>query len=67
MCVIQIIPKGHNSMKKHIVLQFLFSAQCHDSAYVCTKFSENVLNGLKLIADEIFILTNRKGQSSEKL
>ena len=41
--------KGHNSVKKVDGLWFLFCAHCLMMFYICTKFDENILDGIKVI------------------
>ena len=46
------ISKGHNSVKNVggvTVLGFLFSAHRLMMVYICTKFNENILDGIKVI------------------
>ena len=48
--------KGHNSVKNVGGVTFLFSAHRLMMVYICTKFHENILNGIKSYrADTIFI------------
>ena len=44
----QNVSKGHNSVKK-VELRFFFSAHCLMVVYICTKFHENILGGIKVI------------------
>ena len=42
--------KGHNSVKKmEVELRFLFSAHRLIEVYICTKFHENILDGIRVI------------------
>ena len=45
-------------------LRFLFSAHRLMVVYICTKFHENILNGIKVRADMIFIGKISKGRNS---
>ena len=45
---ILIISKGHNSAKNIDELWFFFSAY-HLEHFICTKFLENILDGIKVI------------------
>ena len=50
MIFIGKISKGHNSVKNvGGVMVFFFSAHCLLMVYICTKFHENILNGVKVI------------------
>ena len=35
--------------KIKVELRFCFSAHCHKVVYICTKFHENILDGIKVI------------------
>ena len=41
--------KVHNSAKSVVELQLLFSAQRLMVIYICTKFRENIFDGIKII------------------
>ena len=41
--------KGHNSVKNVSGVMFFFPAHCLMVAYICTKFHENILDGIKVI------------------
>ena len=43
------ISKGHNTVKMQVELRVLFSAYCLIMVYICTKFHENILDGIKVI------------------
>ena len=45
-------------------LRFLFSAHRLMVVYICTKFHENILNGIKVRADMIFMGKISKGHNS---
>ena len=47
-------------------LQFFYSAHCLTGVYICIKFHENILNGIKDRADTIFIGKISKGHNSAK-
>ena len=46
---IRKISKGHNSIKMYVECRFLFSAHCLIMVYICTKFHENILNGIRVM------------------
>ena len=48
MIFIAEISKGHNSIKK-VELRLFFSAHHLIVVYICTKFHENILDGIKVI------------------
>ena len=58
MIFILIISKGHNSPKNVDELSFFFYPHHLATLNICTKFHENILDGIKVI--------ERKGFSSEK-
>ena len=47
-------------------LRLFFSAHCLMVAYICTKFHENILNGIKLQCGHDFQRKNFKGHDSVK-
>ena len=49
MIFIGKISKGHNSIKMYVELWFSFSAHHLIMVYICTKFHEHFLNGIKVI------------------
>ena len=49
MIFIGKISKGHNSGKMYVDLWFFFSAHRLMMVYICTKFHENILKGIKVI------------------
>ena len=48
------ISKGHNSVKDVGGVIVFFSAYCLMVVYICTKFHENILDGIKVIAGKWF-------------
>ena len=48
MIFIGKISKGHNFVKMLVELRFLFSAHRLMMIYICTKFHENILDGIKV-------------------
>ena len=49
------ISKGHNSVKHlRVELQFLFSAHRLMMVYICTKYHENILDGMEIIEQTRF-------------
>ena len=46
---IRKISKGHNSIKNYVECLYLFSAYCLMMVYICTKFQENILNGIRVM------------------
>ena len=49
MIFIPKISKGHNSVKNVGGVKFLFSAYHLMMVYICTKFHENILDGIEVI------------------
>ena len=43
------ISKGHNSVKLKVELRSFVSAHCLMVVYICMKFNENILDGIKVI------------------
>ena len=64
-----IISKGHYSAKKkEQELQFLFSTRPLMLVYICTKFHENIPEGIKVIEQTRFSLEKfQRRVSSQKL
>ena len=49
MIFIGKLSKGHNSVKNVCGVTVLFSAHCLMVVYICSKFHENILDGIKVI------------------
>ena len=49
MIFIGKISKGHKSVKNVDGVTIFFSAHCLMMIYICTKFHENIPNGIKII------------------